>query len=57
MKLAEKYNELLRKKIDIAPESGIELNRDYFEDGVTYCKSAEEKVSEPTLFDFMKEVS
>ena len=36
---------------------GIELNRDYFEDGVTYCKSAEEKVSEPTLFDFMKEVS
>lgn len=27
MKLAEKYNELLRKKIDIAPESGIDIEK------------------------------
>jgi DNA modification methylase len=32
---------------------GIELNRDYFRDGVGYCKAAEEKRDMPTLFDFL----
>lgn len=32
---------------------GIELNPDYFRDGVGYLKAAEEEVSAPTLFDFM----
>ena len=33
---------------------GIELSVDYFRDGVSYLKAAEEKVSMPTLFDFME---
>lgn len=32
---------------------GIELNEQYFKDGVEYCKSAEGKVEQPTLFDFI----
>ena len=32
---------------------GIELNPDYFRDGVGYCKSEEDKIQAPTLFDFM----
>lgn len=32
---------------------GIELNPQYFNDGVVYCKSAEMKVDMPVLFDFM----
>lgn len=32
---------------------GIELNPDYFRDGVGYLKAAEEEVSAPTLFDFI----
>jgi len=32
---------------------GIELSVDYFRDGVSYLKAAEEKVSMPSLFDFM----
>jgi DNA modification methylase len=36
---------------------GIELNTDYFRDGVGYLKAAETAVNMPTLFDFMdKEV-
>lgn len=35
----------------------IELNCDYFRDGVGYCKSEEEKIEQPTLFDFMDEES
>lgn len=31
---------------------GIELNVDYFRDGVGYLKAAEEKIDMPTLFDF-----
>jgi hypothetical protein len=31
---------------------GIELNTDYFRDGVGYCKAAEEHIDMPTLFDF-----
>ena len=34
---------------------GIELNPDYFRDGVGYLKEAEEKLETPTLFDFMGE--
>lgn len=34
---------------------GIELNADYFRDGVGYLKSAEEQCDTPTLFDFMGE--
>jgi hypothetical protein len=36
---------------------GIELNTDYFRDGVGYCKAAEEQIDLPTLFDFMDEGS
>lgn len=32
---------------------GIELNPDYFRDGVAYCKQADIEQSAPTLFDFM----
>lgn len=32
---------------------GIELNTDYFRDGVGYLKAADAKVSMPTLFDFI----
>lgn len=32
---------------------GIELNPDYFRDGVGYCKAEEDKIDVPTLFDFM----
>jgi DNA modification methylase len=31
---------------------GIELNTDYFRDGVGYCKAAEAEIDMPTLFDF-----
>ena len=34
---------------------GIELNTDYFRDGVGYCQAAESEVSMPTLFDFLPE--
>ena len=33
---------------------GIELSVDYFRDGVSYLKAAEEKISMPSLFDFME---
>lgn len=33
---------------------GIELNPDYFRDGVGYCKAEEDKIDVPTLFDFME---
>lgn len=33
---------------------GIELNPDYFRDGVGYLQAAEENVEAPTLFDFME---
>lgn len=33
---------------------GIELNADYFKDGVQYLESAEASVDQPTLFDFMQ---
>lgn len=32
-----------------------ELNCDYFRDGVGYCKAEEEKITSPTLFDFLQE--
>lgn len=32
---------------------GIELNPDYFRDGVGYLQAAEEEIEEPTLFDFI----
>jgi DNA modification methylase len=32
---------------------GIELNHDYFRDGVGYLEAAEAKVDAPTLFDFI----
>lgn len=31
---------------------GIELNADYFRDGVGYCKAADAAINMPTLFDF-----
>lgn len=33
---------------------GIELNPDYFRDGLAYCKQADIEESAPTLFDFIK---
>ena len=33
---------------------GIELNTDYFRDGVGYCKAAEEQKAIPTLFDMIE---
>ena len=33
---------------------GIELNADYFRDGVGYLQAAENEVESPTLFDFIK---
>ena len=35
---------------------GIELNADYFRDGVGYLEAAECDISAPTLFDFMDDV-
>ncbi len=32
---------------------GIELNPDYFRDGVGYLQAAEDEMEEPTLFDFL----
>lgn len=32
---------------------GVELNSDYFRDGIGYLKAAEAKIDEPTLFDFL----
>lgn len=32
---------------------GIELNPDYFRDGVAYCKAEEESIDTPTLFDLI----
>jgi hypothetical protein len=32
---------------------GIELNGDYFRDGVSYCRAAEAQAAVPTLFDLM----
>ena len=32
---------------------GIELNSDYFRDGVGYLQAAEDEMEEPTLFDFI----
>jgi hypothetical protein len=32
---------------------GIELNKDYFRDGVGYLKATEEGIKMPTLFDFL----
>lgn len=32
---------------------GIELNEDYFRDGVGYLQAAEEEIETPTLFDFI----
>jgi DNA modification methylase len=34
---------------------GIELNSDYFRDGLAYCKQADLEKSTPTLFDFLGE--
>lgn len=33
----------------------VELNPDYFRDGVGYCKAEESKLDAPTLFDFIEE--
>lgn len=34
----------------------IELNLDYFRDGVGYCKTAEDSIDEPTLFDYLENI-
>ena len=33
----------------------VELNHEYFRDGVKYCEAAEIKANMPTLFDMEKE--
>ena len=35
---------------------GIELNLDYFRDGVGYLETAEAKIDAPTLFDFLEPI-
>lgn len=35
---------------------GIELNADYFRDGIGYCQAAEFEIDVPTLFDFEKDI-
>ncbi len=35
----------------------IELNERYWRDSVAYCRSAEQSVNQPTLFDFLEPVS
>lgn len=32
---------------------GIELNADYYRDGLGYMEAAEREIDQPTLFDFM----
>ena len=32
---------------------GIELNADYFRDGVGYLKAVEDEIATPTLFDLI----
>jgi len=34
---------------------GVELNPDYFRDGIGYLREAEEQIEAPTLFDFLPE--
>ena len=34
---------------------GVELNPDYFRDGVGYCEVADAELDAPTLFDLMEE--
>lgn len=33
---------------------GVELNPDYFRDGVGYCKTAQDEIEAPTLFDYLQ---
>ena len=33
----------------------VELNPDYFRDGVGYCKAEEDEIDTPTLFDYLEE--
>lgn len=35
---------------------GIELNPDYFRDGVGYLKAADDEIETPTLFDYLEEI-
>jgi len=55
----EDYSKLLRDKAVVAPDRGlsIELSADYHRDAVSYCRAAEDKVSMPTLFDFLNQES
>ena len=34
----------------------VELNPDYFRDGVGYCKAEEDEIDMPTLFDYLDKV-
>lgn len=36
---------------------GVELNTDYFRDGIGYLKEVERDKETPTLFDFIEEVN
>ena len=44
------YRAILKGRYGI----GFELNPQYFLDGASYCKAADEEVSMPTLFDFIE---
>jgi hypothetical protein len=35
----------------------VELNNEYFRDGVGYCKAEEEEQEFPTLFDMLEDAS
>ena len=34
----------------------VELNPDYYRDGVGYCKAEEDEIDMPTLFDYLDKV-
>lgn len=44
------YRAILKRRFGI----GIELNPQYFIDGVSYCRGAEQNVDMPNLFDFLE---
>ena len=48
------YEYLPKVAVDMGRRGyGIELNPDYFRDGVGYLQAAEMEMETPTLFDFM----
>ena len=45
--------EISRDELMNMRASGVELNPDYFRDGVAYLREADQQISAPTLFDLL----